>query len=100
MGWVSYYLRIGRQSRPDKLLTKMKTDNPATELNSLIAHAFGKGTKGMIARAPAWGHSDNCWIITGERAREAGSILAKKFGAKINVRADEFLGEVATIEWA
>lgn len=74
--------------------------NPVSELNAILADTFGTDTKGMIARAPMWGHIDNCWIITGKHAAKAGLMLAARFGATLKVENNEVLGAVATLEWA
>ncbi len=78
----------------------MNSNNPVNELNKILADTFGTKTKGMIARAPMWGHADNCWIITGEHAAKAAILLAGRFGAKMSVVKNEVLGTVATLEWA
>ncbi len=76
------------------------TPNVVEELNKLLTEQFGEKTKGLIARAPMWGHEDNCWIIYGPRAQEAGKVLSKRFNAKLTVKSSNILmGTTATIEW-
>lgn len=78
----------------------MKTNtNPVTELNTILSETFGGATKGMIARAPMWGHSDNCWIIYGEKAATAAKLLAGRMNAKLTKQVTG-LGETFKLEWA
>jgi hypothetical protein len=77
----------------------MKTNtNPVEELNKILRETFAGEVKGMIARAPMWGHSDNCWIFYGAKAAFAGAMLAKKLGASMKTEKTG-LGETVTLEW-
>lgn len=77
----------------------MKTNtNPVAELNIILSKTFGGATRGMIARSPIWGHSDNCWIIYGEKAAIAAKLLAVRMNAKLTKEVTG-LGETFKLEW-
>jgi hypothetical protein len=71
-----------------------KPFNPVSELNAMLAETFGPGHHSSIARAPMFGHKDNCWIISGPKAKKAACILATKFRGKVEESRQEFLGVV------
>ena len=73
--------------------------NPVAELNTILRDTFGAKTKGIIARAPMWGHDDNCWIIYGEKAEVAAKLLAKRMKAAITKEITG-LGATFKIVWA
>lgn len=74
------------------------TTDPVAELNTILSETFGKDAKGMIARAPMWGHADNCWIIHGEKAATAAKLIARRMNAKMTSEVTG-LGKTFTLVW-
>jgi hypothetical protein len=67
--------------------------NVINELNQLTRETFGNSTRSSVARCPAFGHDDFCFIFRGEKADTAAGLLAGKFDGKVNRSEVEFLGE-------
>lgn len=77
----------------------MSMENPVATLNKILKDTFGTEINGSIARSPAWGHADNCWIIRGRNARKAAYLLAAKFNATVTMSRGGFCGVSYAVEF-
>jgi hypothetical protein len=81
----------GLNEQHDAMTTN--TQSPVSELNQILKESFGPGHRGSIARSPAFGHEDHCWIISGPKSEQAAKMLAAKMKGTCEKNEGDFMGQ-------
>lgn len=68
-------------------------EQSVSNLNASARKVYGKDSEVMVARCPAFGSKDVCFVVRGaNRGKIAIDLMRFMVGGKVTERSDEFMG--------